>query len=171
MAKTLTKVWLVALMTIQIFVSAAGHSETLVGSKTIQMTKSAAVRISGLVDIIFPPGQTPPASQKIGVCVYSNNGGVYSVSASSANANGAEMRLRSGDQFIRYGAQWMVSNGGTINLESGLATGEIDGADITSPTCNAGANAWLSVTLASDSYLAAPSGIYADVLSISISSF
>lgn len=159
---------LLRVLILLILTGGSSWADTSNNAKSVTISKTASVLISNLSDIIFPPSAAVPPAQSIAVCVYSNNGGQYRLTAVSANASDSAMRVKSGSAFIVYDAIWTTAGAGAIGLQSGVATPLMNGADQASPSCNGSTNARLQIALDASTYQAAPLGAYVDILSITI---
>ena len=125
------------------------------GSKDISVTVAKMTRITGLEDYTV--------NWKVGdgnledsdnVCIYSNTGSDYKITASSSNGSG-DFILKSGSTELDYQVSWTDSSGASFDDGDGLSEDDqsstFNNASTTSSNCSGGNNATVSIkVLASD---------------------
>ena len=145
---------------------------TSTGTVDITITKTAGVQITDLANFTFGSVTAAPAAINDDICVFSNNSGGYSITATSTNASGTTFRLNDGSTgYINYSVKWndVAGTTGSTSLGSGTNLTTQSGANAVDPTCGGGTNANLEVTIDSTTFSTAPTGAYTDVLTILIS--
>lgn len=89
------------------------------------------------------------------------------MSASSANGAGTNFRLTSGTGFVRYTVRWNDGVNGLQRLDNGVPLTGLVG-DSTSTTCGGANPATIQVNITRARIRAAPTGSYADTLTVMI---
>lgn len=138
-------------------------------AKTLFIQKLAAVRISGLHDLVFPPSVEVPPAQETPVCIFSSDAGRYTVLARGQSSDG--FWLRSRRHRIPYTVSWFDSaQGGTgAELQAGAPSALFQGADRENETCNGATNARLHLALDSVGFAQVPPNVYTDTLTLLVS--
>ncbi len=134
------------------------------GSLDVTVTIEERVQISGLNDIAL--GTYSGAGDLSGsddFCVYRNGTGFYTLEVGSQNpATSGAFRLTNGTAFIPYS----VSVNGTSLLHGENVEGT---GHASSVTCGSSTNASLAVEVLASDLQAAPSGAYADTITLVVS--
>lgn len=138
-----------------------------IGSTVVSIIKGDTAQITGMADIVLVPwstGQPAPVGSTT-ACVFASTG-LYSMTATSANPSGAIFRMTDGLAFIDYVVSW---NGGAglVVVSNGTALGGLVG-DSLSLTCGGATNATVQVDITVANMNGAPTGAFADTLTIII---
>lgn len=149
---------------------------TSTGNKGISVTIAQKVQITNINDIAIADWEVTDGTieDNDNVCIYSNNGGNYTVTADSADGFNV-FTLDSGGTNLTYAVAWTGATGGNFAGGTALAddveSSSFSGANTTDVTCGGGDNATLSVQILSAD-LAAITGTstpFTDTLTIIIS--
>jgi len=159
------------LLTLDLSAATDGNVDaTSTGYQDVTLTIGDQVRASAIDDI--PLGSYSGSGGLAAndtMCVYRNDTGAYKVKLTSANELSGGFRLKSGSDYLAYTVDWTDATATTTsNVTSDVEiTGQL--GDATADDCNAVDNTQLDVTVAEAALQAAPTGTYADTITLFVS--
>jgi len=151
------------------------------GSFDINVTKQDSVQISNLNSIVITQGgvAATDVTGSDSVCYYATtNNYKITMDSTSTLTTAGDFVLASGTNPLSYKLAWAETVGGAETASWGIAaggaisdntaTGNLSSDNKTSANCGGATNATITVTIPAANFNAAPTGLYADTVNITI---
>lgn len=141
--------------------------ETSNADAKISVVIGGRVWLTRLSDInLGTYGGTGDVSGSSRMCVHRNDTGIYSITATSANADGGTFQASGGGALLRYQVSFQDAAGNSFeNVQSGQRLKELRGQRFAF-FCLFQFNARIDVSFAEEDLQAAPPGSYQDVITL-----